>query len=79
MRKNLEAVIEVHDDELRDCMRFFGERCKTISEPTGCLGLAGIKQLIKTGKIRPGQKCGTVITGGNIDIERYSKLLVEDM
>jgi threonine dehydratase len=54
MRKNLEAVIEVQDDDLRDCMRFFGERCKTISEPTGCLGLAGIKQLIRKGKIRPG-------------------------
>jgi threonine dehydratase len=43
LKKNLDAVIEVPDDELRECMRFFGERCKTISEPTGCLGLAGIK------------------------------------
>lgn len=43
MKKNLDRVIEVHDDDLRDCMRFFGERMKMMAEPTGCLGLAGIK------------------------------------
>lgn len=49
IKKNLEQVLEVPDDELRAGMRFFGERCKMIVEPTGCLGLAGIKQLIREG------------------------------
>ena len=54
MRKNLEQVFPVTDDALREGMRFFGERCKMIVEPTGCLGLAGIKELIRKGQIRPG-------------------------
>ena len=75
MRKHLTSVINIPDDVLIENMKFFGERCKMIVEPTGALGLGGIKNLVKQGVIKPGQKIGCVITGGNIDIERYTKLL----
>ena len=43
MKKYLEGILQVRDDDLIECMKFFGERCKMIVEPTGCLGLAGLK------------------------------------
>lgn len=66
------------DQELIDGMRMFSERCKIISEPTGCLGLAGVKRLVRSGVIKPGQKVGCLITGGNIDMARFTQLLTRD-
>lgn len=60
--------MNVDDDELIECMKFFGERCKMVVEPTGCLGLAAIKRLVKEGAIKPGDRVATVLTGGNIDM-----------
>lgn len=68
MRRLLDGVVNADDESLKDCMRFYGERCKMIVEPTGCLGLAGIKKLVRQGVIKPGDRVGCVITGGNIDI-----------
>jgi len=43
MKKYLDGCLAVTDNELAECMKFFAERCKMIVEPTGCLGLAGLK------------------------------------
>jgi threonine dehydratase len=43
MKKYLDGILQVKDEELVESMKFFGERCKMIVEPTGCLGLAGLK------------------------------------
>jgi len=75
MKKYLNGILQVSDDDLVECMKFFGERCKMIVEPTGCLGLSGLKQLIKEGKIKDGDKVGCVLTGGNIDLLKYSDLI----
>lgn len=77
MRRLLDGVVNVDDEALKSCMRFYGERCKMIVEPTGCLGLAGIKKLVRQGVIKPGDRVGCVITGGNIDIQRYTTLLAQ--
>ena len=68
MRKYVDTITGVSDDELIDTMRLFSERCKIIAEPTGCLGLAAIKRLVRSGIIKPGEKVGCIITGGNIDM-----------
>lgn len=68
MKKHLHRVMSVQDDELIECMKFFGERCKMVVEPTGCLGLAAIKRLVREGGIVPGDRVCHVITGGNIDM-----------
>jgi threonine dehydratase len=49
-------------------MKFLGERCKMIVEPTGVLGLAGLENLIKEGVIKDGARIGIIITGGNVDL-----------
>lgn len=40
-------MITVSDDELIENMKFLSERMKIIVEPTGCLGLAGLRKYAK--------------------------------
>ena len=75
MQKEVEKIMAVSDAELVSCMRFFGERMKMIVEPTGCLALAGLKKAIASGEVLPGSRCGVIISGGNVDLSRYSELL----
>ena len=49
MRKHIDGCIDVPDNDLIELMKYFAERCKMIVEPTGLLGLAGLKKLIKLG------------------------------
>ena len=56
-------------------MRFCAERMKMIIEPTGCLGLAGAKY---SGVDIKGKKVGVIISGGNIDLPKFSKLVAMD-
>lgn len=46
MREHLERVMNVPDEELIEGMKFLGERCKMVVEPTGCLGLMAIRRLV---------------------------------
>lgn len=75
MKQNVEKIITVTDEELICEMKFFGERMKMIVEPTGCLGLAGLRKMIKNGEIPKGSNCGVVISGGNVDLKRYCELV----
>lgn len=63
----------VSDSELIETMKFFAERLKIVVEPTGCLGLAGF---IKNNDKFKNKKIGIVITGGNVDIDKYGELLI---
>lgn len=72
IRRDVDDVLTATDDELIDCMRFFATRMKLIVEPTGCLGLAAARAM-KT-RLR-GQRIGVIITGGNIDMERFCSLM----
>ena len=58
------------DAELVVAMRFFAERMKMLVEPTGCLGFAAARQLAQ-----PGQRVGVIVSGGNVDLQRFAQLL----
>ncbi|WP_265102732.1 threo-3-hydroxy-L-aspartate ammonia-lyase [Acinetobacter calcoaceticus] len=71
--KNYMSEIDtVQDSELIESMKFFTERLKIVVEPTGCLGLAGF---LKNQSKFKNKKIGIIITGGNVDIEKYGMLL----
>ena len=72
IKGNVTIIDTVTDSELIDSMRFFSERLKIVVEPTGCLGLAGF---IKNNEKFKNKKIGIIVTGGNVDIDNYSKLL----
>lgn len=75
MKQNVSEIITVTDDELVNGMKFFGERMKLVVEPTGCLGLAGLRKMVKSGEVPIGSSCGVVISGGNVDMKRYCELI----
>lgn len=53
-------------------MYFLAERMKTVVEPTGCLGFSAARKMREELK---GQRIGIILSGGNIDMERYSNFL----
>ncbi|GAA4012451.1 threo-3-hydroxy-L-aspartate ammonia-lyase [Deinococcus rubellus] len=70
--ERVDDIVTASDGELVEAMVFFASRMKMLVEPTGCLGAAAAfgDQL----DLR-GQRVGVVISGGNIDLSRFSSLL----
>ena len=72
IRRDVEDVLTVSDSQLVDCMRFLAARMKIVVEPTGCLGFAAARE--RKAHLQ-GKKIGVLISGGNIDLERYASFL----
>lgn len=68
----MDKILTVTDAQLIDQMKFCAERMKMVVEPTGCLGLAGAQF---GGVNIKGKRVGVVISGGNVDLERFAKLI----
>jgi threonine dehydratase len=71
--RDVDDILTVTDEQLVAGMRFFAERMKMVVEPTGCLGLAAVREM---GRALEGKRVGVIVSGGNIDLDRYAKLLV---
>jgi threonine dehydratase len=64
LRKNLESILLVSEDEIRAAVRFLMERVKIVVEPSGAVGVAAAI----FGKLPPGiRSAGIIISGGNVD------------
>jgi threo-3-hydroxy-L-aspartate ammonia-lyase len=72
IQRHVSQILAVTDHELVRSMRFFAERMKIVVEPTGCLSLAGALQM---GEALKGQRIGVIISGGNIDLQKFAVLL----
>jgi threo-3-hydroxy-L-aspartate ammonia-lyase len=72
IREHVADIVTVSDSELIDAMAFFASRMKIIVEPTGCLAAAAVL----SGKLTiMGKRVGVVLSGGNIDLERFTALV----
>ncbi|WP_432055776.1 pyridoxal-phosphate dependent enzyme [Streptomyces sp. bgisy022] len=70
-RRLLDDVVLVGDDEIRDAMRFAFERLKIVLEPSGATPLAALL----TGRVGPlPERVGVILSGGNVDAERFARL-----
>jgi threo-3-hydroxy-L-aspartate ammonia-lyase len=72
IRRDVDDIHTATDADLIECMRFFAARMKMVVEPTGCLGFAAARRLKAE---LTGKRVGILISGGNIDIERFAALL----
>ncbi|MER5326030.1 threo-3-hydroxy-L-aspartate ammonia-lyase [Streptosporangium roseum] len=72
IRREVDDILTVTDSELVECMRIFGSVMKIVVEPTGCLGFAAVRKLAP--RLRGG-RVGVIVSGGNVDLDRFVSLL----
>ena len=72
IRRDVDEVLTATDAELVDAMRFFAARMKMIVEPTGGLAFAAARRMTAA---LAGQRIGVLISGGNVDLDRFSALI----
>ena len=74
IRAHANGIVTVSDDELREVMRFVFSRMKLVIEPSGAAAIAAVM----FGKIPlAGKRVGILISGGNVDVERYASMILE--
>jgi threonine dehydratase len=70
-RRLVDSIALVSDDEIREAMRFAFERLKIVVEPSGATPLAALL----AGRAGPlPRRIGVIVSGGNIDTERFALL-----
>ena len=70
-RRLVDEIALVSDDEIREAMRFAFERLKIVVEPSGATPLAALL----AGRAGPlPHRIGVIVSGGNIDAERFARL-----
>jgi threonine dehydratase len=72
IRREVDDIHTATDAELVDAMRVFAATLKIVVEPTGCLAFAAVRRL--AGELS-GQRVGIIVSGGNVDVERFASLL----
>ncbi|MEO6880518.1 MAG: threo-3-hydroxy-L-aspartate ammonia-lyase [Mycobacteriaceae bacterium] len=72
IRERVSDVLTATDAELVSAMGVMAATLKQVVEPTGCLGLAALRRVASTFS---GRRVGVVLTGGNVDLQRYAGLL----
>lgn len=72
IKKNVTDIFEVKDETVTQAMRFYANHMSMVVEPTGSLALAAI--LSNHVDIKD-KKVGVIVTGGNIDLDLYKRLL----
>jgi threonine dehydratase len=66
LRRNLESILLVSEEEIRAAVRFLMARVKIVAEPSGAVGVAAAL----FGKLPAGiRKVGVIVSGGNADPE----------
>ena len=72
IRRTVTDIHTVTDAELVDAMRVFASTLKLVVEPTGALAFAALRRLAPE---FAGQRVGVLVSGGNVDLDRYAALL----
>jgi threonine dehydratase len=75
VQRLVDDVVTVSDDEIVEAMHLLFERLKVVVEPSGACALAALV----AGRVPDiaGKKVAVTLTGGNIDVERFSSLLAD--
>lgn len=72
IRERVTQIVPVPDEDLVDTMRLLAGTCKLVVEPTGALGVAAVRQLAPR---LSGARIGVIVSGGNVNLDRYARLL----
>ena len=72
IRRDVDDILTASDAELVAAMRVFAATMKIVVEPTGCLAFAAVRRLCAE---LAGQRVGVLVSGGNVDLNRFAALL----
>jgi len=73
IKKYVDSIITVSEDEIIEGMRLLWERMKLVVEPSGAVSLAG---LLKVKDDFTDKRVGVIISGGNIDLTEFFSTLI---
>lgn len=74
IRREVDDVIAVSDQEVAAAMRLLFATTHNVAEGAGAVGLAGLWQQRERWS---GRRVGTVLTGGNVDSEVFARVLAD--
>jgi threonine dehydratase len=72
IRRDVDDIVTASDAELVAAMRVFASTMKIVVEPTGSLAFAAVRRL---GAELAGQRVGVLVSGGNVDLDRFAALV----
>jgi threonine dehydratase len=75
LKDGLAGIIEVSEEKIKEALRLYFSLANLKVEPTGALSLAAV--LTQTEMFRDRNVC-CVVSGGNVDMDVYKKILSED-
>jgi threonine dehydratase len=64
IRENVDAILTVTEESIKECMLLIWERMKIVIEPSSATVLAVVKEYPDTFR---GKRVGLILTGGNVD------------
>ncbi|MFW9914917.1 MAG: threonine/serine dehydratase [Candidatus Thorarchaeota archaeon] len=76
IQENVDDIVTVSENEILKAMRFLWERMKLVVEPSGAVPLAA---LLSNKVDVENRQVGIMISGGNIDLDRFFAFLESDI
>lgn len=75
IRQNVERIVRVSDDEIREAMRVYFASTHNVVEGAGAASLAAA---LKEKELLAGKRVGVIATGGNVDRDVFVGVLTEN-
>jgi len=72
VREHVDAMNTVSEEAIKEAVRWLFYRMKLVVEPSGALGLAALL----SSAVKPEGRIGIIVSGGNIDGETMSEILI---
>ncbi|MFO7797895.1 MAG: threonine/serine dehydratase [Promethearchaeati archaeon] len=70
IRKNVDRIITISEQQILDAMKFLWERMKLVVEPSGACSLGGVL----SNKVSvQNKRIGVIVSGGNVDLSEFFK------
>lgn len=75
IKNGVDHIVQVSDDEIKSAMRAYYTDTHNLAEGAGAIGLAGMMQDVAAGKNDDHDLLGTILSGGNIDMDIFADII----
>ncbi|MCA2186034.1 threonine ammonia-lyase [Nonomuraea cavernae] len=71
LRRHLDGIVTVSEDEIRQAMRHLFGSARLVAEPSGAVATAAVL----SGKVPAGRRTVVILSGGNVDADLYRQVI----